>query len=60
MFGQAAHTHQQKGVLDFFVISADFMATGMFIVAKFNSPIITDSRHYPKLAVSASSTCSRK
>ena len=23
-------------------------------------PIITDSRHYPKLAVSASSTCSRK
>ena len=35
IFGQAAHAHQQKVVFDRLMVGADFMARGIFIVAKF-------------------------
>jgi hypothetical protein len=35
ILGQAARTHPQKGVLDRLMVGADFMATGIFIVAQF-------------------------
>jgi hypothetical protein len=37
LFGQAAQAHAQKGILDCLMVGADFMATGIFIVAKFKS-----------------------
>src|ERR1700746_3077411 len=37
ILGQAAHTHQQKRVFDRFMVGADLMTTGIFIVAKFKS-----------------------
>src|ERR1700757_232954 len=35
ILGQAARTLQQKGVFDRLMVGADFMAAGIFIVAKF-------------------------
>jgi hypothetical protein len=37
MLGQAAHTHEQKVVFDRLMVSADFVATAISIVAKFKS-----------------------
>src|SRR6201987_2297435 len=34
ILGQAAHAHPQKAVFDCFVVGADFMTTGIFIVTK--------------------------
>jgi hypothetical protein len=35
MLRQAAHPHQQKVIFDRLMVGADFMARGIFIVAKF-------------------------